>query len=139
MSGKFADAVLGPLVQYLPISEEAKSTTLPGLKLFTLGDVLGTASLVGGAQTLFLGETIAGAYGVSAAAGAGTVGGVVVVSGLAFLGGYEIGGAINDLVLNNRRLFSSGNPLENLIFDHFVLPRIRAASASMKGSFGKGR
>jgi RHS repeat-associated protein len=139
VSGKLADAVLGPLAQFLPITEEAKNTVLPGMTSITLGDVLETASVVSGVQTLFLGETIATAYGAGAAVGAATAGGVFFAGGLAFLGGYEIGGAINDLVLNNRRLFRGGNPLENLIFEHFVLPRIKAASASMKGSFGKGR
>ncbi len=93
-----------------------------------------TRVLPGGnsAQSLFLSETIAGAYGTGAAAGAAGVGGIAFAGGLAFLGGYEIGGAINDLILNNRRLFAGGNPIENFIFDHFVLPRI-------KGSFGRGR
>ena len=136
VSGKLADAVAGALAEFLPITEEAKSRTLSGFNLITLGDVLGTVGLIGGAQTVFLAETIGSFYGAGATVAAAGAGGVFFAGSLALLGGYEIGGGINELVLNNRRLFPGGNPLENLIFEHFVLPRISAAA---KGSFGRGR
>jgi RHS repeat-associated protein len=133
--GKFTDAsigfiagVAGPL-----IPPNISEMPIPGAGGLTVGDAGAILTGVGGIQTLTLTSGIVSSAGLAgasiAAAGAGTVAATV---GLAGAGGWAIGSSINDLFLNNRRIFPGGNPLENLVWDLFF-------AEPPKGSFGTGR
>jgi RHS repeat-associated protein len=133
LNGIIAESVTGfastAVRQTHPSEGGLRGTPIPGSNYLTIGDVLAGASLRGGFQAVSLARHIALLEGSAATAASASVGGTAFLATLAFVGGYEIGGAINDLVLNNRRLLPGGNPLENFIFDHFV----------KKGSFSHGR
>ena len=60
----------------------------------TIGDASNLLSAYGGASSILLSLSIAGAYGAGAAS---TIAGgaIILPAGLAFVGGLEIGGAIN--------------------------------------------
>ncbi len=141
VNGKIADAALGLAFGLTGRSGQSalRQVNVPGSNVLTVGDLLAGGTLVGGLQTLSFGRNIAALSGIGASATSVGAVGFGLLGGLALAGGFEVGSALNDLVLNNRRLFPGGNPLENFIFDNFVVPRIDFASTTGKGTFGRGR
>ena len=118
---------VGALAAGVEISPSVRNTSIPGLGGLTIGDAVDGLTLYGGVQALSLGEAIAGTtVGLSTTVGTALASAPLAVFGsgaLAFVGGLEIGTAINNLVLENRSLFPCGNPITrfitNPLFDRF--------------------
>jgi hypothetical protein len=112
------------------IPAATRNTTLPGLYI-TIGDVLAMTSVAGGVSSLSMAWAIGGVVGTGATVSAAGFGTAFLASGLALAGGYEIGGALYDLVLNNERLLGNYT-IESLTWHYVARPWV-------KGSFNRGR
>jgi RHS repeat-associated protein len=130
VSGRLTDAGLGALAQFVPVAPATRNTILPGFDYITIGDVLDATSLAGGISSLSMAWAIGGVVGTGKTVSAAGFGTAFLGGSLAFVGGYEIGGALYHLVLNNERLFGNYT-LESLTW-HVVRPWV-------KGSFSRGR
>ena len=91
------------------MSEPLKSTEIP-----VVGVTVGTASEVvsgyGGVRTGMFALTIANASGIAGASVTTVVGSATLLGGMSLLGGWELGRAIDRLLLDR---LPGGNPVEN--------------------------
>jgi len=99
---------------------------IPGMGGATVGDALDLVTGYGGIRTIpFAAGTAKGTFGSASVTGAFAASRVFSGSlvALSFLGGYEVGTAINSLVLNNPRFYPCGNPVERILLNLFFVER----------------
>ncbi len=115
-----------------------RSLEVPGVSGLTVGTAAEVISGYGGVRTITFAGTVANASGIAGASVATVSGSALVLGGLSALGGYQLGRAIDTLILDK---WPGGNPVERAFcatLYECTLPQ-SDVGVSDKGRFGRGR
>jgi hypothetical protein len=122
IQARVADSLLGPIATAygIELPPDIRNKEIKGCGSVTIGNAVDAVTAYAGWQTFSLGVTIASTkVGLSSGVLAAVSGSAAATGGsilLAFLGGYEIGTAINNSILENRLIFEKGNPATRFTF-----------------------